>query len=384
MKNPKTGRSYVRFLKLEEPAELRTHEDAINVGLDVMNGKELNDSKGLKGISCFIAFKDFDLSNGFALDYMHGVTIGVVPVLLDIWLGKKRLVYEKEEAYRFKPMTVKQRIELNRRIVELKPITRIRHRPRSILDRAFFTANEYRSLLWYYLRYALSGLLPRELIRHFALLSEARITIAQIRRAGEMLNEFANGFQHFYGKNSVTINVHLLRHYVESVFNTGPLWSHSMYTFESNNEEMKRSFNCTVDVVEQIAFNYSIKAASNETVSRGNQSPIILRLKERDIENETWFVDVGLPKQKYDIGYEMNWKKQVFKSTASSITKSIDYFVQVVDGSIGTIEMFIQMDKPYAIIRQYDVTRQIHHLKQVQPTQKYRLFSYDEICEKLG
>lgn len=128
---------------------------------------------------------------------------------------------------------------------------------------------------------------------------------------------------------------------------------------------MKLSFNCTVDVVEQIDFNYSIKAATNEAASCGIQSPIILRLKERVIENETWFVDVGLPKQKYDIGYEMNWKKQVFKSTASSITKSIDYFVQFLDGSIGTI--FIQMDKPYAIIRQYDVIRQIHHLRQVQP-----------------
>lgn len=240
VKNPKTNRSYVRFLELREPAELRTHEDAIKVGLDVMNGKELNDSKGLKGISCFIAFKDFDLSNGCALDYMHGVTIGVVPALLDIWLGKKRLVYGKDEAYRFKPMTVTQRVELSRRIVELKPITRIRHKPRSILDRAFFTANDYRSLLWYYLRFALSGLLPRDLISYFALLSEAtytlsqaRITTAQIRRAGEMLDEFANGFQHFYGKNFVTINVHLLRHYAKSVFNTGPLWSHSMNTFES-------------------------------------------------------------------------------------------------------------------------------------------------------
>lgn len=46
VKNPKTSRSYVRFLKLKEPAGLRTHEDAIKVRLDVMNGKELNDSQG--------------------------------------------------------------------------------------------------------------------------------------------------------------------------------------------------------------------------------------------------------------------------------------------------------------------------------------------------
>lgn len=207
VKNPKTGRSYVRFLKLEQPAPLRTHHDAIQLGFDLLNGRESTNACGLKGLSCMVAFKDFDLSNGFVLDYMHGATIGIVPLLMDIWLGKKRLVYEHDETYQFKGMSTKQRLELNRRILGLKPVTRIRHKPRSILDRSFFTANEYRSLLFYYLRFALNGLIDKNLIKHFAMLSEAlytlsksRITTNEIHQANGTLNKFADLFESYYGK----------------------------------------------------------------------------------------------------------------------------------------------------------------------------------------
>lgn len=300
VRNPKTGRSYVRYLKRTEPAQLRTHEDAIKLGLDVLSGREIINSSGLKGLSCMIAFKDFDLTNSYALDYMHGITLGIVPLLLDIWMGKKRLVYTENETHHFKPMTVKQRLELNRRIVGLKPVTRIRHKPRSILDRGFFTANEYRSLVFYYLRFALNGLLHRDLIKHFELLSEAsytlckpRITKNEIHKANAKLHQFADQFEYFYGINSITMNIHLLRHYADSVLNTGPLWCHSMYSFESNNGEIKRSFNCTVDVVEQIAFNYSIKA-SNEVASCTHQPPTILRLKHKNIDHVSWKAELGL------------------------------------------------------------------------------------------
>lgn len=127
----------MRFLKLEQPAKLRTHEDALRVGMDYIQNKTLTDAKGLKGLSCMIAFANFDLAAGYPIDYMHGTPLGTLKLMLDIWLGKKRLHYEETEKYNFKPLIPSKRIELNRRILALKPPTRIRHKPRSIFRPQF-------------------------------------------------------------------------------------------------------------------------------------------------------------------------------------------------------------------------------------------------------
>lgn len=398
VKNPKTERSYVRFLKTEESALMRTHEQAISAGRDMMNGKELSNANGLKGLSCMIAFKDFDLAKGFVFEYMHAVCIGIVPLFLDIVLGKKKLVYQNDEPYRFKQLSVNQKTELNRRIVSLKPPMSISHKPKPILDHAFYTANEFRSLLFYYFRFSLYGILSKELITHFTLLSEAIYTLCKVQitkddvmKAGLMLEQYADQFQLYYGKNSMNMNIHSLRHCAQSVLNTGPLWCQSTFPYESNIGELKRSFNCTVDVVEQIAFNYSIKAASDKTnVNHREQVPQILRLKRKQLTCEQKAILNAADSGKetdicYGIGYEMSWKNVKYKSTASPKTKSIDYFIQLFDGTIASIEYFINLEKPYAVVRRYDVVKSHGHLIQVKPSHErtHQLFTCDSIQQKL-
>lgn len=399
VKNEKTKKTYVRFLKTEQPIQLRTHEHALRFGIDFLENGTSIEPKGLKGISCMVAFTNFDLVNGFPIDYMHGTLLGIVKLLMNIWLGKKRLHYEQSETFHFKPLNVTQRILLNRRIIALKPPTRIRHKPRPILDRGFYTANEYRNLLWYYLRFSLYGLLHPRLIKHFVLLSDAtyilckdNIKETEIHAAGTMLNEFADLFEKFYGKNSVTINLHLLRHYAHSVLNTGPLWCQSLFAFESNIGEIKRSFNSTVDVVEQIAFNFCIKAAIKQKPLDAMKIPEILRIKSKSIEQESILSLISVAMcssiqtgQKYKIGYEMSWKKQVFKSINSTATKSIDHFVQLTDGTIGAIQFFIQFEKPYVLMEEYRIVKVKNHLLQIEPNkpEKYTIRAYDAIRSKL-
>lgn len=209
-----------------------------------------------------------------------------------------------------------------------------------------------------------------------------------VHKAGAMLNEFADLFEYYYGRNSITINIHMLRHYANSVLNTGPLWSQSMFAFESNIGEIKRSFNSTVDVVEQVAFNYCIRAAKAEKTLNNVQTPEILRMKVKTIEQENILSLINIGTQtieKYKIGYEMSWKKQVLKSIKSTITKSIDYFVQLTDGTIGSIQLFIQFDKPYVLIREYKVVKTKHHLLQIEPSkpEKYAIHSHDAVRVKL-
>lgn len=67
VKNPNTGKSFVRFLKVQEPAPWRTHKNTIKIGSEMLKGNEMNNTNGIKGLSCMIAFKHFDLVEGFGL-----------------------------------------------------------------------------------------------------------------------------------------------------------------------------------------------------------------------------------------------------------------------------------------------------------------------------
>lgn len=380
-----------------EPAAMRTHQRAISVGYDYLQGIEPENNFGLKGISCMVAFKHFDLATSFPIDYMHGTLLGVVKLLLDIWLGGKKLAYSEHEKYKFKPLTPTQRLELNRRIIALKPPTRFRHKPRSILDRAFCTANEYKCLLWYYIKFTMYGLINKELIKHFALLSDATYILStdhisrdDISSADSMLNQFANQFQYYYGENAVTINVHNLRHYAFSVMNTGPLWSQSMFAFEANIGEIKRSFKGTVDVVEQIAFNYAIRSGKEFNLDTGAISPEILRLKSKELNvNQLKSLEIAGMRignnQQQNIGYEMQWRRQVYKSISSITTKSVDHFVQMIDGIIGSVEFYIQFEKPYLILKCYEVIKNHKHLNQIRKpiNEAYRMYACDSIKHKL-
>lgn len=398
VKNLKTGQSYVRFLKQSEPSPLRSHAGILQICDEIIKKGNVIDIKGIKGVSPMIAFKDFDLSAGFVVDWMHSTALGVMKLLLDIWLGKRKLFYEEDENYRFKALTTARRLQLDKRLLALKPPTRIKRKPRSMLDQSFFTANEYRSLLWFYLKYALRGLLDAQLITHFDLLSKAtyklcstRITLPEIEDASEMLNRFCNEFEHYYGKNAITLNVHLLRHYGDVVVNTGPLWCHSLFTFESNIGELKKMFCSTVDVAEQIAFNYCLKRSEK----KNSLLPVnirILRPKQRNVTadvQELLLADFNLQQPKYTVGFQLLWKKnEIIKSISSAKTKSIDYFIELNDGTVGMVTLFVEINsKSYVVVQIYKIDHrenaENHHLREVVQSEEIKLFDCNDIRRKL-
>lgn len=405
IRNSKKGTSYVRFVKEQEKSSKRTHENTLAVSMAIASESieySENNVKGEKGLSCMVAFKNFNLIDSYIIDWMHGSLLGVMKLLLDFWLGTRPIVFESNESIKYNMLNPQQRLMLNRRIIALKPPMRISHKPRSILERSFYTANEYRSLLWYYLRYALKGLLNENLLKHFELLSSAtymlsktRVTKNDIQQAGLMLNQFSDEFETFYGRNSITLNVHLLRHYTDNVESCGPLWCHSLFTFENNIGVLKNSFCSTVDVVEQIASNYCIKSSVENSMpadSPATSIPQILRPKQRAVPPNLLIMlrAAGcystLASEKYIIGFEMKWKSQILKSISSIATKSVDFFIELYDGSIGIIEFFVICDEiNYVVVRKYEVTAYIHHWHHVKRhhLNEYVVVKPNQIREKL-
>lgn len=167
---------------------------------------------------------------------MHNVALGIMRLLLDIWMGSHRLC---NKSVKCKPMSKANWNMLDKRLMALQLPEYVTRKPRSVQDRGFYKAAEYCNLFLFFLSYALRGLLEENKIKHFKLLSSAvyillqsEISSDEINQAGAMLTLFADQFESIYGAETITMNVHLIRHYAETVRNCGPIWAYSMFLFE--------------------------------------------------------------------------------------------------------------------------------------------------------
>lgn len=72
-----------------------------------------------------------------------------------------------------KPFHIKAKDQVtpSNRLVNIKPISEIVRKPKSIFKGGEYKANEYRNMLIFYLWFALSGLLDMKYLEHFRLLS---------------------------------------------------------------------------------------------------------------------------------------------------------------------------------------------------------------------
>lgn len=114
-----------------------------------------------------IMFPNIDFINSISCTE---VALSLMKDLMEIWLGKKKLPTPPYKDYKLKP---NQRKILENRILNLKPVSSLRRKPRSIAQIYNFKASEYVLLMWFYLRYTLPGLISTKMVKHFELLSAA-------------------------------------------------------------------------------------------------------------------------------------------------------------------------------------------------------------------
>lgn len=195
IKETPKSRSYIRYVDRGETEELRTHENMLDIYKKWNPSSSTKAIRGINELSCMVGAADFDLINGYAIDYMHCILLGIMGKLFSLWLDSSN---HKKPHY----IIPKHQKILNDRLMAIKPTSAISRKPRPLNDRASYKANEFRSLLLYYLTFSLSGLLKKCYIDHFRLLSAAtyillkqRISEEEVDEAEEMLTNFSNQFQ---------------------------------------------------------------------------------------------------------------------------------------------------------------------------------------------
>jgi hypothetical protein len=148
--------------------------------------------------------------------------------------------------------------ELDERLTSISPPSEVTRSPRSIKDRKFWKASEWRAFMFYSL-VILNGILPAVYLNHFFLLVHGvyslfsvQIDEAILGSAKSCLVKFVIEMENLYGLRSCTFNVHQMVHLADGVRNCGPLWATSAFTFEANNHKLLQMFSGTQYVPQQI------------------------------------------------------------------------------------------------------------------------------------
>ena len=88
----------------------------------------------------------------------------------------------------------------------------------------------------------MNGILPKIYLDHIMTYAEAiyallgdRVIRAELTFIEDRLSTFVKDYEHMYGEEAMTYNVHISQHLCEAVRMCGPLWTVSHLPFERKN-----------------------------------------------------------------------------------------------------------------------------------------------------
>lgn len=378
--NNKLRGSTIRYVKHEDTKKLRKHADTILIAqrmADGMRGAIDNHKSGIKGYSAALMFESIDTIKSFPVDFMHGVLLGL-----------KSIPNPPCKDYKIK--SERFRLFLEKRINSLKPTCEFKRKPRSIFEISNFKASELMYLLWYYLRYALVGILPTPIVRHFEKLSvgsymlcKKNVTFAEIRSACEMLKQYANEFE--------VMNLHLLNHYECMILNCGPLWSYNMFGFENKIGILKSFVTGRTDVLLQLAEKISRSLVCSADPEEPVQSEIEA-YQPKSISVEQEWADIlediqttsSSGQRQLDIWRRIRLRRTIFTSQHAVATKSADFFLKLENGCIGKVVLYFgNRFSPNLLLERYTAVHQNHIWTEVEPSGQYEIHECEKIKEKL-
>lgn len=376
----KEDRIRYRYIKEKSPSMMRTHNETVRQAS--LNNK----SYGVKGKCCITVLPDFDVIDGFCTDYMHGVFLGIMKRMIQIWTGKVKT------STNFKPLTNQQQIIVNGRLSLLQPYSRISYRPKSLDDIGIYRAIDYKYLLFFYLRYSMINILEKKYIENFEklsaaiyILSSTEISESEIQFAEELLTDFCDEFEKMYGVSAVTINLHLLRHYGSIVRKAGPLWCYSLFGFETNMGVLTRHSSGGANLLEQIAQKYIISKSQYEKKLIDN-SPIYSVNFNSQSSYDSFLIQHGYSSKSGKVEKSTHIKvgNEIFKSISSKPTKHIDYFLEMSNGVIGTAQFYvIKEERVFVLLNVYAEVKKNYHLREVEATNQVSIYPFEFIKEKL-
>lgn len=381
---PTAGKKMIRYPVADEVYEDRTNDATLSAML------EKNQIDGVMDVSCLVSLPSFEIINGFGVDYMHCILLGVTRKLLDLYLNTKN---HKKSFYINKAKLA----ILDRRLLSIKAIIEISRKPRSLKHRSDFKASEFIYILLYYFPVCLIGILKPKYLVNFQRLSSAiylllksKITREDIINAEEQLNIFVEEFELLFGRDNMVMNIHLITHIVDSVKHLGPLWAQSAFGFERNNGCLLKLINGTSDVLEQISNKYIIQKFLQKSILHKNERTVFLGRYEYISEESMTVYDnesdkcIRLENTEFPVYKRIEINGTVYTSLLyDRPKKTADYFVGLKNGVIGIVKYFVCTNNiKYAFLQEFEIMECIGHVLNVEPSTINIYAPVDSIIEK--
>ncbi|KAK0141862.1 hypothetical protein N1851_020460 [Merluccius polli] len=208
-----------------------------------------NPVMGVKGPSPLMELESFKMITGFIPEYQHSVCLGVTKQITSLWLDS---THHNEDWYLRGKVS-----DIDQELLAINPPVEVTRAPRSVKDRKFCKASEWRSFLLFYA------------------LPDA-IKVRHVDVAEQALRKFVLNFEKLYGAANASFNVHLLMHLAAGVRNWGPLWATSTFPFESFNGTLLKFFSGTTHVPTQIVNRFlrwrGLSKKAGTTMANANDS----------------------------------------------------------------------------------------------------------------
>lgn len=222
---------------------------------------------------------NFNMIDGFPLDYMHLICLGVVKKLLvTLWCYGK-----PSTKISFSCITeISDNLEILSKHISLE----FNRKPRSLHEVKRWKATEFRQFLFYTGPVVLKGRLTGDRYQHFLVLHAALSILSNSKHfdkldyASSLLVYFVNTFKILYGGENISHNVHNLLHITADVKNNGPLDDFSAFPFENFMQSILKSIRKSEKPLQQIIKrqsekNYqSLNSDINKKVSIHKKIPI--------------------------------------------------------------------------------------------------------------
>ncbi len=137
---------------------------------------------------------------------------------------------------------------------------------RSINDRAYYKANEYRTILFYLAFGIFKDILEKKYLLNLLkyiifirILCQEKVGIDDCNDAIIIFDDFHSEFEKLYGKDEMTFNLHTHTHFPQQVMEFGQLNKRAAFCFENKFMHTRNLFSGTVNFDGQIAQNLNRK-----------------------------------------------------------------------------------------------------------------------------
>ena len=263
---------------------MRTNEETLLFAKEAFeSGSKVCGIKGPSIMSQFV-YK-YIISMG--VDQMHTAFGGGFKQLLSLWFDVE---------YKDSPFSLYQYTDLvDSRIATVRLPSSVTRSMKSIKDRAgIWKMSQYKTFLFYFSIVTLHDIMRPDYFNHFLLFALANYTLSQnsistesVELSDKLFFEFVAKFPDLYTIDDMTINIHMLRHFAESVKRNGPLYTTSCFPLENLNGILKsfvhgsKAPELQIYICSNVSTFMSIRSLKNEMVTRGSSDSEAMNFAEK-------------------------------------------------------------------------------------------------------